>query len=79
MPRTTLEIDAPILKEIKALQKREKRSLGRIVSQLLSEALTRRTRRPAAPRLTWTARRMRPLVDLGDKDALFAALDEDRR
>ena len=39
MARTTIDIDDPILKEIKAIQKKEGRSMGKIVSQLLAEAL----------------------------------------
>jgi hypothetical protein len=78
MPRTTVDIEAPILKEIKALQKKERRSLGQIVSQLLAEALARhRAPRKAQP-LKWTSKPMRALVDLADKEALYAALDEDK-
>jgi hypothetical protein len=32
--RTTLDIDDPVLKEIKRLQRREGKSLGRLVSDL---------------------------------------------
>jgi hypothetical protein len=39
MPRTTLDIDAPLLAELRKLQKEQRRSLGKIVSQLLAEAL----------------------------------------
>ena len=76
MPRTTIDIAAPILKEIKALQREDGRPLGQIVSQLLAEALSRR---PAQkPReFRWISKSMRPLVDLADKDALHAALDRD--
>jgi hypothetical protein len=76
MARTTLDIDGPILDEVKALQKREGRSLGRLVSELLAEALAGRRRPPAEPRFEWTSRPMHALVDLEDKDALYAALDE---
>ena len=46
MPRTTLDIDAPLLRELKKLQEKEGRSLGKIVSQLLAEALARRKTAP---------------------------------
>jgi len=36
--RTTLDIDDPILREIKAIQEREGRSMGAIVSELLAQA-----------------------------------------
>lgn len=77
MSRTTVDIDAPVLREVKALQKKEKRSLGRIVSELLAEALAlRRTRKPPA-KLRWTSRPMKALVDLADKEAVYAALDRE--
>ena len=41
MARITIDIDAPILRELKRLQKREHRSLGKLFSQLLAEALLR--------------------------------------
>jgi hypothetical protein len=78
--RTTLDIDDPILREIKALHEREGRSMGAVVSELLAEALARRRRSPAArPAFRWTSRDMKPLVDLSDKEAVYAALDADRR
>ena len=47
MPRTTVDIDAPLLRDLKRLQKREGLSLGRLVSDLLGEALgERQARRP---------------------------------
>jgi hypothetical protein len=77
--RTTLDIDDPILREIKALNEKEGRSMGAIVSELLAEALARRrSSRPRPPSFRWTFRRMNALVDLADKEALHAALDADR-
>jgi hypothetical protein len=72
MPRTTLDIDAPILDEVRALQEKEGRAMGKIVSELLAEALARRNGPREAPRLTWTSRPMRARVDLADKEALYA-------
>jgi hypothetical protein len=77
--RTTLDIDAPILKEVKAIREREGRSIGAIVSELLAEALARRHRSRVRPSFRWTARPMKSLVDLTDKEAVYAALDADRR
>jgi hypothetical protein len=76
--RTTLDIDDPILREIKAIHEREGRSMGAVVSELLAEALARR--RPSRPRppFRWISRPMRSLVDLTDKEAVYAALDADR-
>lgn len=75
MPRTTLDIDAPLLKEIKKLQAKEGRSLGRIVSQLLAEALARRKTAPVPSKLRWVSRPMQALVDLSDKEAVYGVLD----
>ena len=77
--RTTLDIDDPILREVRALHEREGRSMGTVVSELLAEALARRRSIRARPSFRWTSRDMKRLVDLSDKDALYAALDADRR
>ncbi|MGD9881118.1 MAG: CopG family transcriptional regulator [Reyranella sp.] len=77
--RTTLDIDDPILREIRALHEREARPMGAIVSELLAEALARRQAARPRPSFRWTSRDMKPLVDLSDKEAVYAALDQDRR
>ena len=76
MARTTLDIDTPLLKQLKRLQRREGKSLGRLVSDLVAEALARhRPPRRRLAQLRWHSQPMRPLVDLADKDAVYAALD----
>ena len=75
MARTTLDIDTPLLMELKKIQKLERRSLGKIVSQLLAEALSRRKAGTAPTKFQWVSRPMGALVDLADKDAVYAALD----
>jgi hypothetical protein len=77
--RTTLDIDGPILKEVKALHEREGRSMGAVVSELLAEALARRRSARGRPSFRWTSREMKSLVDLADKEGVYAALDSDRR
>ena len=78
MARTTLNIDTPILQEIRELQKREQKPLGQLVSELLAEALSRRSRgAPRSAELTWLSQSMEPRVDLADKEALHAAMDRD--
>jgi len=77
--RTTLDIEAPVLKELRELQKREGGSLGALVSRLLAAALAGRGKRPTAPAFRWTSRPMRSLVDLADKDAVYAILDRPDR
>ncbi len=77
--RTTIDIDDPILREVKAIHQREGHSLGAVVSALLSDALALRQRKRAVPSFRWTARAMHARIDLADKDALYAALDGERR
>jgi hypothetical protein len=76
--RTILDIDDPILREIKAIHEKEGRSMGSVVSELLAEALARRRPSPARPPFRWISRPMKSLVDLTDKEAVYAALDADR-
>jgi len=76
--RTTLDIDEPILREVKAIHEKEGRSIGAIVSELLAEALAGRRRSRTRPSFRWTSRRMQSLVDLADKEAIYAALDSER-
>lgn len=75
--RTTIDIDDPILKEVKQLQRREGKSLGRLVSDLLAQSLAD-ARQPlrSEPPFHWTAQPMRARIDLGDKHALLDAMDE---
>ncbi|MCC6765547.1 MAG: antitoxin [Deltaproteobacteria bacterium] len=76
--RTTVDIDQPILNDLKRLQRREGKSLGRLMSELLAEALGRRKSKAAAPpRFDWNVTRGRPLVDLDDKDRLYEILDSE--
>jgi len=78
MPRTTVDIDAPLLRDLKRIQKREGLSLGRLVSALLAEALGERVaRRPEPPTFEWHSRPMAARIDLADKDAIQAALERD--
>jgi hypothetical protein len=76
--RTTLDIDDPILREIKAIHEKEGRSMGSVVSELLAEALSRRRPSRTRPPFRWISRPMKSLVDLTDKEAVYAALDADR-
>lgn len=77
--RTTVDIDDPILKEVKSIHEKEGRSMGAVVSELLADALARR-RRTSRPRpaFRWTSRPMKARVNLADKDAVYAVLDADR-
>ncbi len=76
--RTTVDIDDPILREVKALQEKEGRSMSAVVSELLADALARRRRGQPRAAFRWTSRPMKALVDLTDKDAVYAVLDAGR-
>jgi hypothetical protein len=76
--RTTIDIDDPILREVKAIHEREGRSMGAVVSELLADALGRRRPTRGRTPFRWTSRPMNALVDLADKEAVYAALDADR-
>ena len=75
--RTTIDIDDPILNEVKKLQKTEGKSLGRTVSDLLARALQERkaTRQKPTP-FHWISKGMGARIDLNDKEALYAALEQ---
>jgi hypothetical protein len=76
--RTTIDIDDPILREVKAIHEREGRSMGAVVSELLADALGRRRASRTRKPFRWGSRPMKALVDLADKDAVYAVLDADR-
>jgi hypothetical protein len=74
--RTTIDIDDPILKELKRRGEREGKALGRLVSDLLAESLaSSRAEEPRPPAFRWIARPMGARVDLADRDALYDAMD----
>jgi hypothetical protein len=76
--RTTIDIDAPILQELKRRQRTERKSLGAMVSELLARALAEDRSAEPAYQLTWISRPLGPaLIDLEDKDALYAILDSE--
>ena len=76
MARTTIDIDPTVLRELKARQRREGKTLGRLVSELLSTAMQAEGDEPRAlAPLAWSSRPMRALVDLDDPEAVRRALD----
>jgi len=78
--RTTIDIDDPILKDLKRLQAREGKSLGRLVSDLLAVALSQtREDPPPYTAFDWQSADMGALVDPSDRDALLDAMDEAHR
>ena len=76
--RTTVDIDDPILRDLKELQRIEGKSLGRLASDLLAQAISERRgamRRVAEPEVQWIAAPMAAKIDLSDKNALLDAID----
>ena len=74
--RTTIDIDDPILKDLRRLQRREGKSLGRLVSDLLAGPLAAaKSESAAAPDFRWISRPMGTRVDLADEQAVLDAMD----
>lgn len=75
MPRTTLDLDPTVLRELRRRSRAEGRSMGVVASDLLMRSLAEDA--PAVPpSLEWTSADLgAPLVDLEDKEALRAILD----
>ncbi len=78
MSRTTLDIDPSVLAEAKELARKRGTTLGETVSVLLAQALAEAGKPHERPPFRWISKAMGPpLVDLEDKDAVWAILDED--
>jgi hypothetical protein len=78
--RTTIDIDDPVLKDLKRLQKRQGKTLGRLVSDLLAQALANaRVEDDKVPPFNWLSRSMGARLDLRDKHALLDAMDDKDR
>jgi len=74
MPRTTVDLDASILRELKKRQRQERKPLGKLISELLAKAIELEPQ--PAPSFTWVTKDLRPRVDLEDKDAVWSILDK---
>jgi hypothetical protein len=76
MPRTTVNLDASVLRALKRLAAEQGKSLGDVISEVVAPAITSTTRITRPPRLRWrTARMGPPKVDLEDKEAVRLALE----
>lgn len=75
MPRTTLDLDPGVLRELRRRAAREAKSMGQVASELLARAVADREPHPA-PEFAWTSANMgAPLVDLEDAEAVRRVLD----
>jgi hypothetical protein len=73
MPRTTLDLDAGVLRELKRRRRESGQSIGQLASELLAVALRAPSRRPRP--LKWRTAAMGARVDLDDKEAVRRAAD----
>jgi hypothetical protein len=76
MPRTTVDIDASVLRELKKRQELERKTLGQLISELLAKAIESENDTTEASPFNWVTRDLQPRVDIEDKDALWAVLEE---
>ncbi len=76
--RTTVDIDDPVLKDLKKIQQKEGKSLGRLISDLLAQALGERksVKSPPGPP-QWISKGMGARIDLADREALYAAMEKE--
>ena len=76
MPRTTLDLDPGILRELRRRGAREGKSMGQVASELLARAVAKPAELPA-PEFTWTSADLgASRVDLEDKEAVRRILDD---
>ncbi len=76
--RTTINLDDPILKDLKKIQQKEGKSLGRLISDLLARAIRERKSPKASTKpARWISRAMGARVDLADREALYAAMEQE--
>ncbi len=73
--RTTIDLDPIVLAALKERQRREGKTLGALVSELLSKALADEPPAPTTD-FQWPVKSMgTPLIDIEDKEALWDVLD----
>jgi len=76
--RTTVDIDDPILKDLKKIQEKEGKSLGRLISDLLAQAIgERKSPKVSAKPARWISKAMGARIDLSDREALYAAMEQE--
>ena len=72
--RTTIDLDATVLRDLKRRATREGKSLGRVASELLAAGLAD-DNPPVDAGFRWTTRTMEARVNLDDKEAVRKALE----
>lgn len=77
MSRTTLDIDQSVLRQLRQRGKDEHKSMGQVASELLAFALAKTEHKTGTTPLNWISKDLgTPLVDLDDKEAVRATLDQ---
>jgi hypothetical protein len=75
MPRTTLNLDASVMRELRRRSAREHKPIGELASQLLARELSQKASPQPRP-FEWVSRDLgKPAVDLENKEALAALLE----
>ncbi|MCA1726240.1 MAG: antitoxin [Actinobacteria bacterium] len=74
MPRTTVNLDASVLRELKRRAAQEGKSLGDVISEIAAPALAR-VASEGPKRLRWKTASMGAKVDLEDDEAVRRALE----
>jgi plasmid stability protein len=75
MARTTIDLDATVLEQLRHRAAIEHKSMGQLASERLAVALRESHDNPMP--LQWPSKRMgKANIDLQDKDALWNALDQ---
>ncbi len=75
MPRTTVDLDSDVLKDLKQRAAREGTTLSRILNSIARLSLGRPRTRPRALRLPTIPGKPRPGVNVEDREALWDLMD----
>jgi plasmid stability protein len=76
MTRTTLDIDPDVLRELRKRAAHEGKSMGQVASEVMASALRGGVAAPV-PAFAWRSDDLgRPTVDLEDREAVWAVLDD---
>jgi hypothetical protein len=76
MTRTTLILEDACIEGVRRLAQREHRNMSRVVNELLAEGLQRRIKTGRTPFQLPVFPMGTPRINLGDRDALEAAMGE---
>lgn len=80
MPRTTLDIDPNILRDLRRKSEAEGKTMGAVASELIATALGGDGASAAPPAFEWQSGELgAPRVDLEDKEALRRVLGDGER